>query len=92
MTHILFTLIMIKYGDILISPPISLLNINRVKTTSEGKLHSLPINLHTINQYFDKNLSLIEAKSFIKTLAVSSINSAITFQQQSLKFSSQLLL
>ena len=30
--------------------------INRVKATLNGKVYSLPINLHTINQFFDKNL------------------------------------
>jgi UDP-galactopyranose mutase len=60
--------------------------INRVKTTSQGKVYSLPINLHTINQYFDKNLSPIEAKKFIKTLADSSIKTAETFEEQALKF------
>ena len=28
---------------------------NRVKTTSNGQVYSLPVNLHTINQFFGRN-------------------------------------
>ncbi|WP_305369652.1 NAD(P)-binding protein [Photobacterium leiognathi] len=38
-----------KYGEFL---PYT----NRVKTTSQGQVYSLPINLHTINQFFSKNI------------------------------------
>ena len=44
--------------------------INRVKTTTQGRIFSLPINLHTINQYFNKTLSPCEAKEFIASIAV----------------------
>ena len=30
---------------------------NRVKTTSKGQVFSLPVNLHTINQFFGKTMS-----------------------------------
>lgn len=60
--------------------------VNRVKTTVNGKVFSLPINLHTINQFFDKALSPSQAKEFIETLADSSIAEAKSFEDQALKF------
>lgn len=39
---------------------------NRVKAVYKNRVYSLPINLHTINQFFDKNFSPIEAQKFIK--------------------------
>ncbi|WP_303629362.1 UDP-galactopyranose mutase [Photobacterium pectinilyticum] len=60
--------------------------INRVKTTSQGKVFSLPINLHTINQYFDKTLSPSEAKEFINSIADKSIGEPVTFEEQAMKF------
>ena len=39
--------------------------VNRVKAVSNNKVYSLPINLHTINQFFGKNLSPKEAEEFI---------------------------
>jgi UDP-galactopyranose mutase len=40
---------------------------HRVKTTVQGAVYSLPINLHTINQVFDRTFSPAEAESFIRT-------------------------
>jgi UDP-galactopyranose mutase len=60
--------------------------INRVKTTSQGKVYSLPVNLHTINQYFNKTLSPSEAKVFISSLSESDIDEPINFEEQALKF------
>jgi len=40
---------------------------NRVKTTSQGQVFSLPINLHTINQYYGKTMRPDEARAFIET-------------------------
>ena len=59
---------------------------NRVKTTSQGKVYSLPINLHTINQFFDKTLSPDEAKDFMESLGDQSITDPQTFEDQALKF------
>lgn len=44
--------------------------VNRVKGISNGQIYSLPINLHTINQFFGKCLSPTEAKRFIETQRV----------------------
>jgi UDP-galactopyranose mutase len=60
--------------------------INRVKTMSQGQVFSLPINLHTINQYFNKTLNPTEAEDFIMSVADSSILEPQTFEEQALKF------
>ncbi|CAI3922492.1 UDP-galactopyranose mutase [Commensalibacter communis] len=60
--------------------------INRVKTTVNGQVFSLPINLHTINQFFHKTFSPDEAKEFIKTKGDSSIVEPQSFEDQALKF------
>lgn len=60
--------------------------VNRVKTTSQGAVFSLPINLHTINQYFDKTFNPQEAKDFINSVADNSIVEANSFEQQAMKF------
>lgn len=59
---------------------------NRVKTTSQGRVFSLPINLHTINQYFNKTLSPAEAKAFIHSIADNTIEEPQSFEEQALKF------
>lgn len=59
---------------------------NRVKTTSQGKVYSLPVNLHTINQFFDKTLRPDEAKAFINEQADTSITEPQTFEEQAMRF------
>ena len=44
--------------------------INRVKTVHNGRVYSMPVNLHTINQFFDMNFSPLEAKAFIESKQV----------------------
>ncbi|MDI2113475.1 UDP-galactopyranose mutase [Commensalibacter nepenthis] len=60
--------------------------VNRVKTTVNGQVFSLPINLHTINQFFHKTFSPDEAKEFIKTKGDNSIAEPRSFEEQALKF------
>lgn len=60
--------------------------VNRVKTTSQGAVFSLPINLHTINQFFDKTFNPQEAKDFINSIADNSIVEPSSFEQQAMKF------
>ncbi len=60
--------------------------INRVKTTSQGRVFSLPINLHTINQYFNKTLNPSEAKAFIQSIADNTIEEPKSFEEQAMKF------
>ncbi|HHS94175.1 MAG TPA: UDP-galactopyranose mutase [Rhodobacterales bacterium] len=59
---------------------------NRVKTTVGGKVFSLPINLHTINQFYGKALRPNEAKAFIEEQADTSIDDPQTFEEQALRF------
>ena len=60
---------------------------NRVKTTSKGQVFSLPINLHTINQFFGKTMRPDEAHEFITTeQADTSIEDPQTFEEQAMRF------
>lgn len=59
---------------------------NRVKTTVSGKVYSLPINLHTINQFYGLALRPDEARAFIEEQADTSIADPQTFEEQALRF------
>jgi len=60
--------------------------VNRVKAITGNAVYSLPINLHTINQFFDKTLSPSEAQAFIAEQAGSTIDSPHSFEEQALSF------
>ncbi|WP_010136859.1 UDP-galactopyranose mutase [Ochrovirga pacifica] len=60
--------------------------VNRVKAKSNDKIYSLPINLHTINQFYDKAFTPEEAREFIKTIGDRSIVQPKNFEEQALKF------
>ena len=64
---------------------------NRVKTTSRGvsgdrEVFSLPVNLHTINQFYRKTLRPEEARAFIAEQADTGIDDPQTFEEQALRF------
>jgi UDP-galactopyranose mutase len=59
---------------------------HRVKATSGGSVYSLPVNLHTINQFFGTTMSPDEAEKFIAERADSSIGTPVSFEDQALKF------
>ena len=59
---------------------------NRVKTTSQGAVYSLPVNLLTINQFFGQTLRPDEAKTFLEGKADTSISDPQTFEDQALRF------
>ncbi len=59
---------------------------NRVKTTARGQVFSLPINLHTINQFFGQTFSPGEARAFIEQQADLSIEEPGNFEEQALRF------
>lgn len=63
--------------------------INRVKAVTKNNVFSLPINLHTINQFFNKTLNPAEAELFIKQLSHDHILDPQTFEEQALKFLGQ---
>jgi UDP-galactopyranose mutase len=48
-------------------------------------VYSLPINLHTINQFFNKSLSPLAAKKFIESLGDNSIIEPANFEEQAIK-------
>jgi UDP-galactopyranose mutase len=60
--------------------------VNRVKAVTRGEVFSLPINLHTINQFFRRSLSPAEAKAFIEARADLTIALPRTFEEQALRF------
>lgn len=60
--------------------------MNRVKTTSHGRVYSLPVNLHTINQFFDLTLRPDEARRLIEEKADKTIQEPQTFEEQALRF------
>lgn len=60
--------------------------VNRVKSTVNGAVYSLPINLHTINQFFGKTFSPSEAEAFIAEQGDQTIEEPKNFEEQALKF------
>lgn len=60
--------------------------VNRVKATVNSQVFSLPINLHTINQFFGKTCSPTEAKALIAEKGDSSITEPQSFEEQALRF------
>ncbi|MCL6285244.1 UDP-galactopyranose mutase [Ruegeria sp. 2012CJ41-6] len=59
---------------------------HRVMTTSQEAVYSLPINLHTINQFYGKTLRPDEARAFLETQADTSITDPQSFEEQALRF------
>lgn len=57
---------------------------NRVKAVTGGRIYSLPINLLTINQFFNTVLSPEEAKNLIFRKSEKSITHPKTFQEKAL--------
>jgi len=57
---------------------------NRVKAISGGHVYTLPVNLLTINQFFDKTMSPLEAAEFIKGKADKTIKDPQNFEEQAL--------
>lgn len=60
--------------------------VNRVKSVVNGTVYSLPVNLHTINQFFGTALGPKEAKALIEEKADSTIDEPVSFEEQALKF------
>lgn len=57
---------------------------NRVKVKSGNAIYSFPINLHTINQFFNKSLTPSEAAKFIDQKRDKSIVEPRNFEEQAL--------
>lgn len=60
--------------------------VNRVKAITNGKVFTLPINLLTINQFFDKTFRPAQAQQFLLSLGDKSIDNPLTFEDQALRF------
>lgn len=60
--------------------------VHRVKAISNGKVYPLPVNLMTINQFFNVTLGPAEAREFIQNQADDSIDQPGNFEEQALKF------
>jgi UDP-galactopyranose mutase len=59
--------------------------INRVKSSTKKGVFSMPINLHTINQFFGTTMNPREARRFIDQLGDKSIRDPKNFEEQALK-------
>lgn len=59
---------------------------NQVRAKVGDQIFSLPINLHTINQFFGKSFSPDEARAFISSQADATIIEPVSFEDQALKF------
>ncbi len=59
---------------------------NRVKAVVRGRVYSMPVNLHTINQFFGQAFSPAEARAFLEARADLSIAEPRTFEEQALRF------
>ena len=59
--------------------------VNRVKATFAGEVYSLPINLHTLNQFFRTCMTPEEARSFVANLTINHSN-IVSFKDQALAF------
>lgn len=60
--------------------------ILRVKATVQNSVYGLPINLHTINQFFGKTFSPKDAKEFLKKISVDGMTDPESFEDQALRF------
>jgi UDP-galactopyranose mutase len=60
--------------------------VNRVKATVKGKVYSLPVNLHTINQFFGTTMGPAEARAFVESRARMDIEDPQSFEEQALRF------
>jgi UDP-galactopyranose mutase len=59
---------------------------NRVKASHSKGIFSLPINLHTINQFFGERFSPEEARAFVAEQGDKTIIEPANFEEQALKF------
>lgn len=60
--------------------------VHRVKAISGGKVYSLPVNLSTINNFFNKTFTPQEAMHFLSQVADNSIKDPRNFEEQALRF------
>jgi len=59
--------------------------ILRVKSTVRGQVYSLPINLHTINQFFGQAMHPAEGRAFVAAQARTDIADPVSFEEHALR-------
>jgi UDP-galactopyranose mutase len=59
---------------------------HQVRTTARGRVYSMPINLHTINQFFGATMRPDEAQAFIAARAETGTDEPQSFEEQALRF------
>ena len=59
---------------------------HRVKAISKKTMYSLPVNLKTINQFFNRDFDADEAEKFIASKADTTITDPVSFEDQGLRF------
>jgi len=60
--------------------------VNRVKAITNNRVYTLPINLLTINQFFNKTFRPAEAEAFMAEIGDKTIENPQTFEEQALRF------
>lgn len=58
--------------------------VNRVKASVKGNIYSLPINLHTLNQFFSRTFNPKEAQEFLLGIRDRAITNPQNFEEQAL--------
>jgi UDP-galactopyranose mutase len=59
---------------------------HRVKASINRGIFSLPVNLHTINQFFGRSFNPAEARAFVERLGDKRIGEPANLEEQALKF------
>jgi UDP-galactopyranose mutase len=59
--------------------------ILRVKSTVRGQVYALPINLHTINQFFGRAMNPAQARAFVAAQARADIANPASFEEHALR-------
>lgn len=59
--------------------------VNRVKATVRGRVYALPINLHTINQFFGRCFRPAEARAFLAAQGEGGAGPAASFEEEGLR-------
>lgn len=60
--------------------------VNRVKAIAKDRVYTLPVNLLTINQFFNKTFKPKEARAFVESIADTSIQEPKSFEEQAMRF------
>ena len=60
--------------------------VHRVKAMSGGSVYPLPVNLSTINQFFNRTFTPAEAREQLESVADKSITDPQNFEEQALRF------